>query len=573
MSLSTPFIQRPVATTLLMVSVLLAGLAAFPLLPVAALPRVEFPTIQVSAQLPGANPETMATTVAQPLERQLSQIAGIAQMTSTSVNGATQIVVQFELERNIDAAALDVQAAINNAGGQLPRNLPNPPTFRKVNPADSPILIIAVQSDIMPLIEVNDYADNILSQQILQISGVSQVQIGGEQKRSVRVQVDPGRLAAMNLTLEDVRQVLATASVDAPKGTVDGPQRAFAIQANDQLTLPEEYANLILTYRNGAPVRIKDIGAAVYGPENARLAGWQNGKRGIQLLVFKQPSANVIETVERIKAAIPALRAAIPPSVSVEVIVDRTTTIRASLHEVEFTLVLSVALVVMVIFLFLRNFWATVIPSVTVPLALVGTFGVMYLFNYSLNNLTLMALTIAVGFVVDDAIVMLENIYRHIENGMSPREGRAQGRGRDRLHHHLHQPVADCGVHPSVADGRHRRTAVPRVRHDGGHRRHCVGLRVADAHAHDVRALPQAPFGQPRLGIPDSGALLRRPARRLPPHAGRGAAVPVRHADGVLWDAWTDGIPVCQHSQGLLSHPGYWRDAGHHQGRAGRVVC
>ena len=429
MSLSSPFIRRPVATTLLMAALLLAGLAAYPLLPVAPLPRVEFPTIQVTAQLPGASPETMASTVAQPLERQFSRVSGITQLTSVSVQGSTNVTIQFELDRNIDAAALDIQAGINNAGGQLPQNLPNPPTFRKVNPADSPILILAVQSDLLPLIEVNEYADNILSQQISQITGVSQVTIGGEQKRAIRVQVDPARLAAMGMTLEDVRRTLVQATVDAPKGSVDGVQQAFSIQADDQLTRAAEYDDVILAWRNGAPVRVRDVGQAVDGPENARLAGWQNGKRGIQLFVFKQPDANVIDTVERVKQALPRLRQAIPPSVTVTTIVDRTVTIRASLHEVQFTLLLSIALVVMVIFLFLRNVWATIIPSVTVPLALVGTFAVMYLLGYSLNNLSLMALTIAVGFVVDDAIVMLENIYRLIEEGMDPREAALKGAG------------------------------------------------------------------------------------------------------------------------------------------------
>ena len=429
MSISTPFIQRPIATSLLMAAILMAGFAAYPLLPVAPLPRIEFPTIQVTASLPGAGPETMASTVAQPLERQFSQISGVSQMTSVSVAGSTQVVVQFDLDRNIDGAALDIQAAINNAGGSLPKNLPSPPLFRKVNPADSPILILAVQSEILPLIEVDDYADNILSQQISQIAGVSQVSIGGEQKRAIRVQVDPARLAAMSMTLEDVRQLLVTATVDNPKGSIEGPRTSFAVYANDQLTRPEQFNDVILSWRNGAPVRVRDIGQAVAGPENARLAGWQNGRRGIQLLIFKQPGANVIETVERIKAALPHLRAAIPPSIDVIPIVDRTITIRASLTEVRFTLMLSIALVVMVIFLFLRNFWATVIPSVTVPLALVGTFAIMYLASYSLNNLTLMALTIAVGFVVDDAIVMLENIYRHIEDGMPPREAAFKGAG------------------------------------------------------------------------------------------------------------------------------------------------
>ena len=429
MSISTPFIKRPIATSLLIAAIVLVGLAAYPLLPVAPLPRVEFPTIQVSASLPGASPETMASTVAQPLERQFSQIPGVTQMTSTSVGGATQVVIQFELDRSIDAAALDIQAAINNASGQLPKNLPSSPYFRKVNPADAPIMILAVQSDVLPLIEVDDYADNVLSQQISQISGVSQVSIGGEQKRSVHVQVDPARLAAMGLTLEDVRTMLVSATVDAPKGSVDGPVRSSTIYANDQLTTATQYENVILAYRNGAAVRVRDIGKAVDGPENARLAGWQNGKRGIQLMIFKQPGANVIDTVEAVKAALPRLQAAIPPSITVQTVIDRTVTIRASVEDVQFTLMLSIGLVVLVIFLFLRNAWATIIPSVTVPVALIGTFAVMYLLNYSLDNLSLMALTIAVGFVVDDAIVMLENIYRHMEEGMKPMEAALKGAG------------------------------------------------------------------------------------------------------------------------------------------------
>ena len=429
MSISTPFIKRPVATTLLTAAIVLVGIAAYPLLPVAPLPRVDFPTISVTANFPGASPETMASTVAQPLERQFSQISGVSQMTSVSVLGTSNVVVQFDLERNIDAAAQDILAAINAAGGQLPKTLPSPPTFRKVNPADSPILILAVQSEVLPLIEVDDYADNILAQQISQISGVSQVLIGGEQKRAVRVQVDPARLAAMNLTLEDVRQMLVNATVDNPKGTVEGDRQSFTIYDNDQLTKASDYNNVILGYRNGATIRVKDIGEAVDGPENAKLAGWQNGKRGIQLLIFKQPGANVIDTVERIRAALPRLQASIPPSVRVTTVADRTITIRASVEDVQYTLMLSIGLVVMVIFLFLRNVWATIIPSVTVPVALIGTFAVMFVLGYSLDNLSLMALTIAVGFVVDDAIVMLENIYRHIEEGMGPMEAALKGAG------------------------------------------------------------------------------------------------------------------------------------------------
>ncbi len=429
MSMSSPFIRRPVATTLIMAAILLVGIAAYPLLPVAPLPRVDFPTIAVTGQLPGASPETMASTVAQPLERQFAQIPGVAQLTSISVLGTSQVTVQFDLDRNIDAGAQDVLAAINAAGGQLPKNLPTPPTFRKVNPADSPILILSVQSKTLPLIEVDDYADNILSQQISQIAGVSQVSIGGEQKRAVRVQVDPARLAAMGMGLEDVRNVLAQATVDSPKGSVDGPLRSFAVYDNDQITQASAYDDVILAYRNGAAVRVRDIGRAVDGPENARLAAWQKGRRGIILLIFKQPGANVIDTVQRIRAVLPRLRAAIPPSVEIDTVMDRTLTIQASVKDVQFTLLLSIALVVMVIFLFLRNVWATIIPSVTVPLALVGTFAVMYLLGYSLDNLSLMALTIAVGFVVDDAIVMLENIYRYVEEGMDPLAAALRGAG------------------------------------------------------------------------------------------------------------------------------------------------
>ena len=429
MSLSTPFIRRPIATSLVMAAILLVGIASYPLLPVAPLPRVDFPTIQVTGKFPGASPETMAATVAQPLERQFAQIAGVAQMTSVSVLGQSQITIQFDLARGIDAAAQDVQAQINAAAGQLPKNLPSPPTYYKVNPSDSPILIFSVQSDELAMIEVDDYADNILAQQISQISGVSQVFIGGEQKRAVRIRVDPSRLAAMGLTLEDARSSLANSTVNSPKGTVDGAKRVFTIYANDQLTKASDYDDVVLAYRNGAPIRVRDIGQAIDAPENILLGGYQNGRKGVQLVIFKQPDANIIDTVDLIKAQLPRLVASIPPSVHVQQVIDRTQTIRASVSDVQFTLMLSIGLVVMVIFLFLRNVWATIIPSVTVPLALIGTFAVMYLFNYSLDNLSLMALTIAVGFVVDDAIVMLENIFRHIEEGMRPLDAAIKGAG------------------------------------------------------------------------------------------------------------------------------------------------
>jgi hydrophobe/amphiphile efflux-1 (HAE1) family protein len=415
-SISTPFIERPVATSLLMAGILLVGLVAFPLLPVAPLPQVDFPTIVVTAQLPGASPETMASSVATPLEYQFSEIGGVNQMTSTNVLGTAQITIQFDLGRNIDAAAQDIQAAIDAAGGQLPKNLPAPPSYRKVNPADSSILIFSVHSDVLPLTTVDDYAENVISQQLSRIPGIAQVSIGGQQKPAVRVQIDPAKIASLGIQLEDV-------------ASVNGPSHNFAIYDNDQLLKAAPWNDVIIAYKNGAPVRIRDIGVAVDGPENAQLAGWQNGKAGILLLVYKQPGANIIDAVARINALLPQLMTAVPPSIKLDRIIDRTTTIQASVHDVEFTLMLTIALVVLVIFLFLRNVWATIIPGVTVPLALFGTAALMYAVGYSLDNLSLMGLTIAVGFVVDDAIVMLENVYRHIEAGLSPREAALKGAG------------------------------------------------------------------------------------------------------------------------------------------------
>jgi hydrophobe/amphiphile efflux-1 (HAE1) family protein len=429
MSISTPFINRPIGTSLLMAAIFLAGIASYPLLPVAPLPTVDFPTISVTANYPGASPDIMASSVAEPLETQFSQINGLTQLTSANVLGTSSITLQFDLSRSVDAAATDVLEAINAAQGQLPKNLPSQPTLRKVNPADSPIFIASVQSDDVPLTTVDDYAENVLSQQLSQISGVSQVSVGGQQKPAIRVDVNPDKLASMGMTLEDVRNTLINATVNSPKGSLDGPLQSLTIQDDDQLTEAAPYNNLILAYRNGAAVRVRDIGTAVRGPQNNELLSWQNGHKGVLLVVYKQPGANVIATVERVKAALPKLEADIPPTIHVKTIVDRTQTIRASVNDVQFTLGLSIALVVLVIFLFLRSLWATIIPSVTVPLALVGTFGMMYLLGFSLDNLSLMGMTIAVGFVVDDAIVMLENIYRHIEDGMTPLEASLRGAG------------------------------------------------------------------------------------------------------------------------------------------------
>jgi len=419
-SISSPFIRFPIGTSLLMAGILFVGVVAYPLLPVAPLPQVDFPTIQVTATLPGGSPETMASSVAQPLERQLAQIPGVSQMTSTSSLGSTAITIQFDLNRNIDGAANDIQGAINAASGQLPKNLPSPPTYRKVNPADSPVLLLSATSDTVPLIQVSDAVDAQLGQQISQISGVAQVFIGGQQKPAIRVQIDPAKLVAKGLTLEDVRNQIAITTVDSPKGNIDGEKRAYTIYANDQLLDAKDWNDVIIAYRNGGPLRIRDIGQAVAGPEDMKQAAWADGKRGVFLVIFKQPGANVIETVDRIKAQLPRLIATIPPAIKIKIISDRTLTIRAAVEDVQLTLAITIVLVVMVIFIFLRSFWATVIPAVTVPLALLGACALMWAFGYTLDNLSLMALTIAVGFVVDDAIVMLENITRYVEQGEKP---------------------------------------------------------------------------------------------------------------------------------------------------------
>jgi len=427
MNLSQPFIERPVATSLLMAAVGFVGLVAFPFLPVAPLPQVDFPTIQVNATLHGASAETMAASVAAPLERQFGQIPGVTQLTSMSATDATSITIQFALDRNIDSAAQDVQAAITVANKTLPREMSTPPSYKKVNPADSSIMMLAARSDTLPLYIVDDYVDNFLAQQISQVPGVAQATIGGDQKPSIRVQVDPAKLASSGLTLEEVRSTLVTATTIAAKGTVNTSRTSFTIAANDQISDAEPFNDIVLAYRNGGPIRVRDVGQAIAAASDRTVAGYQNGQRGILLQIFKQPGANVIEIVDKVKAMLPRLTARIPPAIDVTVQLDRTTTIRASVEDVEFTLMLTIVLVVLVILLFLRNFWATFIPAVTVPLALLGSFASMYLLNFSLDNLSLMALTIAVGFVVDDAIVVVENIHRHIENGETPMDAALKG--------------------------------------------------------------------------------------------------------------------------------------------------
>ncbi|HZE96401.1 MAG TPA: multidrug efflux RND transporter permease subunit [Planctomycetota bacterium] len=427
MSVSTPFIHRPAGTTLLTFAVALAGGLAYLFLPVSPLPQVEFPTISVTASLPGASPETMASSVATPLERQFGRIAGVTEMSSTSFLGSTSVVLQFDLSRNIDAAARDVQAAINAARGQLPANLPSNPNYRKVNPADAPVLILSLTSDTYGVPRMYDAAATILQQKLAQVEGVGQVSVGGGALPAVRVDVNPTLLHGLGLSLEDVRAVLASANANRPKGEIAGAQRAVALNTSDQLLKAGEYQPLLIAYRNGAPVRLSDVATVTDSVEDIRTGGLWNGRPAVLLIVFRQPGANIIETVDRVRALVPQLQAEIPANMKLEVVLDRTTTIRASVRDVESTLLLSIGLVILVVFLFLRNWRATLIPSVAVPVSLIGTFGVMYLAGYSIDNLSLMALTIATGFVVDDAIVVIENITRYLEEGLSPLEAALKG--------------------------------------------------------------------------------------------------------------------------------------------------
>ena len=426
--ISAPFIRRPVATSLLAAAVLLAGMVAYFHLPVAPLPDIDFPTVSVSAALPGASPDTMASSVATPLERRFGRIAGLTEMTSTSSLGQTQITMQFDLDRDVAAAARDVQAAINAAGGELPTNLPTRPNYKKVNPADSPILILSLRSDTLPLAQVYDAANSVLAQKMSQISGVGQVFIGGGQQPAVRVQVDEEQLANMGLSTADVRNALSVSSSNQPKGIISGPRATYAVAANDQLLGAEAYKKLVISYQSdGSIVRLGDVAKVFDDVENNRLAAWIDGKRSVLMIVRRQPGANILETIDRIKEALPRLRESISPAIETRLVLDRTETIRASVRDVELNLILAVVLVTLVVFVFLRSARATVIPSVSVPLSLVGTFGVMYLAGYSLDNLSLMALAISTGFVVDDAIVVTENISRFIEEGKTPLEAALLG--------------------------------------------------------------------------------------------------------------------------------------------------
>ena len=427
MNPSRLFIIRPVATSLLMVAILLSGALAYRLLPVSALPEVDYPTIQVTTFYPGASPDVTTSSITAPLERQFGQIPGLNQMSSSSSGGASVITLQFVLNLNLDVAEQGVQAAINAANSFLPADLPMPPVYSKVNPADAPVIVLAITSDTLPLPKVQDYVDTRLAQKISQLTGVGLVSVGGGQRPAVRVQVNPRALAANGLNLDDVRTAIGNANVNIAKGGFDGALKASTLDANDQLKSAEEYRNLIVAWRGGAPIRLSDIAETIDGAENAHLAAWADQTPAVILSIRRQPGANVIETVDRIRQILPQLQATLPESINVKILTDRTTTIRASVADVRFELMLSVALVVMIIFLFLRNVRATIIPGIVVPLSLIGTFGVMYLAGFSINNLTLMALTIATGFVVDDAIVMIENITRYIEAGESPLQAALKG--------------------------------------------------------------------------------------------------------------------------------------------------
>jgi multidrug efflux pump len=427
MNISRPFILRPVATVLFMVAILLAGMIAYRLLPVSALPQVDYPTVQVLTFYPGAGPDVMASSVTAPLERQFGQVPGLTQMTSSSSEGCSLITMRFSLELDIDVAAQQIQAAINVASSFLPRDLPNPPIYTKTNPADAPILTLALTSDSLPLSKVEDLADTRLAQKISQLGGVGMVSISGGQKPAIRIQANPTALSALGLNMEDVRTVVSQANVNQAKGSFDGKRQAYTIGANDQMFTSAQYRNLIVAYRNNAAVLLSDVADVIDGIENLRQAAWMNSTPAVILNIQRQPGANIIEVVDRVKTLLPQLKDSLPATVSISILTDRTLTIRASVEDVQMELILTVGLVVLVIFMFLRNIPATIIPSIAVPLSLIGTFAVMYMLDYSLNNLTLMALTISTGFVVDDAIVMIENIMRYIEEGESPLEAALKG--------------------------------------------------------------------------------------------------------------------------------------------------
>ncbi len=454
MSISTPFIKRPVATTLLLAAVTMAGGIAYTLLPVSALPEVDFPTIQVRAGLPGASPEVMAASVATPLEKQFTRIAGVTEMTSQSSVGSAQVVLQFDLSRDINAAAREVQAAINSSVGFLPANLPSLPTYRKINPADQPILLMTLESDVVPRPQLYDIASSVFAQKLSQVQGVGQVQVGGSSLPAVRVEVNPQPLSDYNVGLDQVGSFLQSANANRPKGSFANNDVDIPIYASDQLFLAKDYKDLVVVYRNGAPVRLSDLGRVIDANEDVRNLGIVNGNPMVQIQINRQPNANVVDTVARIKALMPQFEAQLPPTVRFKIASDRTITTRDSIRDAQHNMVISIALVILVVFIFLRSGWSTFIPSVSVPVSIIATFGAMYLIGYTLDNLSLMALTIATGFVVDDAIVVIENITRHLESGMKTDAGCSQRSARDRIYRFVDEHLIDRRLHPHPNDER-----------------------------------------------------------------------------------------------------------------------
>ena len=571
MNVSAFFIHKPIATALMMVAIVLLGVIGYELLPVAALPEIDSPTIQVTAQLPGADPQTMASSVATQLERQFGEIPGLTQMTSSSALGYTQITLQFSRSQSIDSYAEAVQAAINATAGQLPANLLNPPIYRETNPADTPILLIALTSDSLPITKVSDYANSILAQKLSQVPGVGLVSVGGEQNPAIRVQVNPAQLAAEGLDLESVRTALTNSTVNQPKGILYGGEHAYALSTNDQLLTASGFDDYILAYVNGAPVRVRDVGRAVVAPQDTTLGAWLGSTPTILLAIQRQPGANVIETVDLIKKALPQLEASIPPSIKVQIVSDRTQTIRASVADVKFTLLLTIALVVGVIFLFLRKLWATVIPAVAVPLSLIGTFAVMYVLGYSLDNLSLMALTIAVGFVVDDAVVMIENIARHIEDGATPMEAAITGAGE------IGFTIVSMSISLIAV-------FIPLFLMGGIvgllFREFAVTVAVSIVVSLIV-SLTLTPMMSARLLTPERGnpgfdveggrALLRIAGRALRPGVGRRPALPPDHADRHGPHRLPDPGDVRLDPEGLLSAGGHRADPWHQRGIPGHL--
>ena len=578
MHISVPFIRRPVATSLLTAAILLAGGVAYRFLPVAPLPQVDFPTIQIHGSLPGASPETLASAVATPLERQFGRIAGVTEMTSSSQLGTTNITLQFDLNRNIDAASRDVQAAINAAAGQLPSDMPSLPTFKKADPSDTPIIVLSLLSDTVPLGPIYDVADSIIAQKLSQISGVGQINIGGSSQPAVRIDLNPMALAHYGIGLEDVRHILQTANANSPKGSLSDQNHRWVISASDQLLDARLYRSLIVAYRNGAPVRLSDVGEASDGLLDVRNTGFISGKPAVFMGIIRQPGANIIATAERVYALLPELRASIPPSIKVDVVGDRTVTVRSSVKEIQFTLLLTVMLVVMVIFIFLRSVWATVIPSIAVPLSLVGTFGVMYLLGYSIDNLSLLALAISTGFVVDDAIVVIENIARYLETGLSPIDAAIEGTREigftgNRFHRAVDEHFAGGRVHSHFNDGRADWPLVSGICGDLEYGDCRFFVRFPDHDSDDVRPISETAIGaKTRQAISCDGSSLPADSQPVCIRIALGAASPAVDA----FCHWRHILPeclfICRDSERLRPPAGHWAVDGNHHWRRGHVV-